>query len=160
MAKPGIASAEDCQGKTLGTFQADTLEVLPYDWLKMHGISFQDLDVRFFGTSPEMAQAFIAGSVDMICHIEPYATQALEGVQGATVLSDGTDVYHKGYTDCVLAVSERLIEENRDAVKALIKALMVAQQKRGRSEGDGRADDRQVLQDAARGRAQRFDEAA
>jgi NitT/TauT family transport system substrate-binding protein len=129
VAKPGIASAEDCRGKTLGTFQADTLEVLPYDWLKMHGISFQDLDVRFFGTSPEMAQAFIAGSVDMICHIEPYATQALEGVQGATILSDGTDVYHKGYTDCVLAVSERLIEENRDAVKALIKALMVAQQK-------------------------------
>ena len=161
VAKPGIATAKDCLGKTLGTFQADTLEVLPYDWLKMHGLSFKDLDVRFFGTSPEMAQAFIAGSVDMICHIEPYATQALEGVQGATALSDGTDVYHKGYTDCVLAVSERLIEENRDAVKALIKALMVAQQKyRGGPEGDGRAHDRQVLQDAARGWAQRLDEAA
>jgi NitT/TauT family transport system substrate-binding protein len=50
-------------------------------------------------------------------------------VAGATTLSDGTDVYHPGYTDCVLAVSERLIGENRDAVKALIKALMVAQQK-------------------------------
>ena len=55
-------------------------------------------------------------------------------MQGATVLSDGTDVYGPYYTDCVLAASERLIEENRDAVKALIKALMVAQQKtRGRS---------------------------
>ena len=129
VSQPGLDSAETLRGKTLGTFQADTLEVLPYDWLKMNGMSFHDVDVRFFGTSPELAQAFLAGSVDCICHIEPYATQALEGVEGAVMLSDGTDVYHKGYTDCVLAVSERLIDEHRDAVKALIKALMVAQQK-------------------------------
>ena len=71
--------------------------------------------------------AFIAGSVDWICHIEPYATQALEAVKGSNMISDGTDVYHKGYTDCVLAARTGLINENRAALKALIKGLLIAQ---------------------------------
>ncbi len=85
------------------------------------------MDVRFFGTSPELAQAFISGAIDSISHIEPYATQALQGVPGAVMLSDGTDVYHKYYTDCVIAASERVINNHRDEVKGLLKALMISQ---------------------------------
>ncbi len=127
IAKEGIKSAADMRGKTLGTFQADTLEVLPYDWLKKAGLTFKDVKVRYFNTSPELMQAFIAGGVDVICHIEPYASQAAMSRKGATVLSDGTDVYGKGYSDCVLAVRTPLIEKNPAAIKAVIKALMVAQ---------------------------------
>jgi NitT/TauT family transport system substrate-binding protein len=43
-------------------------------------------------------------------------------------LSDGTDVYGPGYTDCVLAVRNELLTQNPKAVKALIKGLFVAQQ--------------------------------
>jgi NitT/TauT family transport system substrate-binding protein len=125
--QPHVKTQADAKGKVLGTFQADTLEILPYDWLKKGKMSFKDVDVRYFGTSPELAQAFIAGSVDLMCHIEPYSTQALEGVKGSNKISDGTDVYHKGYSDCVLATRTGLITENRPALKALIKALFVAQ---------------------------------
>ena len=128
VAQPGINSAADLAGKTLGTFQADTLEMLPYDYLQKAGLSFQDVQVRYFGTSPELAQAFISGSVDSMCHIEPYATQALNGRTGAVKLSDGKDVYGPGYTDCVLAVRNPLLSENPKAVKAVIKGLLVAQQ--------------------------------
>lgn len=127
VAQPGIDSAEKLRGKTLATFQADTLEVLPYDWLKAHGVDWQEVDVRFMGTSPELAQAFINGAVDAICHIEPYASQALAAVDGAVLLSDGTDVYGSYYTDCVIAASDRIIEEHREEVKGLLKALMEAQ---------------------------------
>ncbi len=127
VAQPGIDSAEKLRGKTLGTFQADTLEVLPYDWLKAHGVSWADMDVRFMGTSPELSQAFVSGALDAICHIEPYATQALQGVEGAVMLSDGTDIYKKYYTDCVIAASERVINDYRDEVKGLLKALMISQ---------------------------------
>jgi NitT/TauT family transport system substrate-binding protein len=126
-AQPGIKSAQDMRGKTLGTFQADTLEMLPYDYLKKAGMSFKDVKVRYFGTSPELAQAFTSGSIDTICHIEPYATQALKGRPGSVKLSDGTDVYGTGYTDCVLAVRNELLQENPDAVKAVIKGMMTAQ---------------------------------
>jgi len=123
----GMKSAEDLRGKTVGTFQADTLEVLPYDYLRAAGMSFRDVDVRYMNTSPELAQAFIAGALDAICHIEPYATQCLKSREGAVVLSDGTDVYSPGYADCVLAARTPLLESNPAAVKAVIKSLMKAQ---------------------------------
>ena len=127
VAKEGIKSAADLKGKTFGTFQADTLEVLPYDYLKKAGLSFNDVQIKYLDTSPELAQAFMAGAIDAICHIEPYASQCVIGREGATVLSDGTDVYGKGYSDCVLAVRTPLLESNPAAVKAVIKALFVAQ---------------------------------
>lgn len=123
----GIKSAKDAKGKSLATFQADTLEVLPYDWLKKNGMSFSDIDVRYFGSAPEMSQAFIAGNVDLLCHNEPYASQALKGRKGAVELSDGTDIYDKHYTDCVLAARVGLIKEKREALKGLIKAMLAAQ---------------------------------
>lgn len=128
VSQPGINTAADLTGKTLGTFQADTLEMLPYDYLKRAGLSFKDVKVRYFGTSPELAQAFISGSIDSMCHIEPYATQALNARAGAVKLSDGTDVYGPGYTDCVLAVRNPVLTENPKAVKAVIKGLLTAQQ--------------------------------
>ena len=127
VAAEGIKSAADLKGKTFGTFQADTLEVLPYDYLKKAGLSFKDVKIKYLDTSPELAQAFMAGALDAICHIEPYATQCVLGRKGATVLSDGIDVYGKGYSDCVLAVRTPLIEQNPAAVRAVIKALFVAQ---------------------------------
>jgi NitT/TauT family transport system substrate-binding protein len=127
VSQPGLDSAKKLKGRTLGTFQADTLEVLPYDWLKKHGVNWTDLDVRFFGTVPELTQAFINGQIDSICQIEPYATLALQGRPGAHMLSDGTDIYGNRYTDCVIAASDRVIKKHRDQVKALIKALMTAQ---------------------------------
>jgi NitT/TauT family transport system substrate-binding protein len=127
VARPGIDSPKDLEGKSLATFQADTLEVLPYDLLKAHGVDWTSVDTRFMGSSPEIVQAFVNGAVDSISHIEPYATQALKAVPGAKVISDGTDIYGAFYTDCVIAASDRLIAENRDAVKNMIRIFMMAQ---------------------------------
>ena len=127
VSQPGIDSAEKLMGKSLGTFQADTLEVLPYDWVTRHGGDWATMDVKFLGSSPEIVQAFVNGAVDSISHIEPYATQALKSVEGSHMLSDGTDIYGAYYTDCVIAVSDRLIDADRDAVKNIIRAFMMAQ---------------------------------
>lgn len=127
VARPGLDTPEKLKGKTLATFQLDTLEVMPYDWLKKHGISFKDVNVRYMGSTPEAVEAFKAGAVDWICTIEPYGTALLNDVPGAVKLSDGTDIYGKGYTDCVLAARSSLIQENPKALKALIKGMMKAQ---------------------------------
>ena len=127
VAQPGIDSPEKLRGKSLGTFQADTLEVLPYDWCTMHGIDWADMDVRFMGSAPEMTNAFVNGAVDSICNIEPYASEIISLVPGAHMLSDGTDVYGNYYTDCIVAVSDRLIDLDREAVKNIIRTFLVAQ---------------------------------
>jgi len=105
----------------------DTLEVLPYDWLKKQGVSFRDINVRYMGNTPEAVEAFKAGALDMICTIEPYGTALLHDVKGSVMLSDGTDIYGKGYTDCVLAARTELIKADPAAIKTLIKGMMKAQ---------------------------------
>ncbi|MCB1740651.1 MAG: ABC transporter substrate-binding protein [Gammaproteobacteria bacterium] len=127
VARPGLDSAEKLKGKTLATFQLDTLEVMPYDWLKKNGVSFKDVKVRYMGSTPEAVEAFKAGAVDWICTIEPYGTALLNDVPGSVMLSDGTDIYGKGYTDCVLAARAPLLSDNRAGLKALIKGMMKAQ---------------------------------
>ena len=127
IAQPGLDTAAKLKGKTLGTFQMDTLEVLPYDWLKKHGVSFRDINVRYTGNTPEAVEAFKAGALDMICTIEPYGTALLHDVKGSVMLSDGTDIYGKGYTDCVLAARAELIKTDPGAIKTLIKGMMKAQ---------------------------------
>jgi NitT/TauT family transport system substrate-binding protein len=127
VAQPGLDTPEKLKGKTLGTFQLDTLEVLPYDWFKKNGVNFKDIKVRYMGNTPEAVEAFRAGAIDMICTIEPYGSALLNDVKGSVKLSDGLDIYGRGYTDCVLAVRSDLIEKNPAGLKALIKGMMKAQ---------------------------------
>ena len=127
ISQPGLDSAEKLKGKTLGTFQLDTLEVLPYDYLKANGVDMSEVNVRYVGNTPEAVEAFKAGALDWICTIEPYATSLLEEVEGSHLLSDGKDIYGPLYTDCVLCARDSLIAENPDAIKALIKAMMKSQ---------------------------------
>jgi NitT/TauT family transport system substrate-binding protein len=127
VARPGLDTPEKLLGKTLGTFQLDTLEVMPYDYLKKHGIAFRDVTVRYIGNTPEAVEAFKAGAIDWICTIEPYATALMNDVKGAVRLSDGRDIYGAGYTDCVLATRASLIKENPAAIKNVIKGMFRAQ---------------------------------
>ena len=127
VARPGLDSAEKLKGKTLGTFQLDTLEVMPYDYLKKHKVSFKDVKVRYMGSTPEAIEAFKAGALDWICTIEPYASALVNDVKGAVMLTDGVDMYGKGYTDCVLAARASLVKDNPAGLKAIIKSMMQAQ---------------------------------
>jgi NitT/TauT family transport system substrate-binding protein len=127
VSRPGLDTAQKLKGKTLGTFQLDTLEVMPYDWLKKNGVAFKDVNVRYMGSTPEAVEAFKAGAIDWICTIEPYGTALLNDVKGSHKLSDGRDIYGEGYTDCVLACRANLIKENAAGLKAIIKGMMKAQ---------------------------------
>ena len=127
VSRPGLDTAQKLKGKTLGTFQLDTLEVMPYDWLKKNGVAFKDVNVRYMGSTPEAVEAFKAGAIDWICTIEPYGTALLNDVKGSHKLSDGRDIYGEGYTDCVLACRANLVKENAAGLKAIIKGMMKAQ---------------------------------
>ena len=127
VARPGLDTAEKLKGKTLGTFQLDTLEVMPYDYLKKNKISFKDIKVRYMGNTPEAVEAFKAGAIDWICTIEPYASALVNDVKGAVMLTNGIDLYGKGYTDCVLAARSSLMKDNPAGLKAIIKSMMQAQ---------------------------------
>jgi NitT/TauT family transport system substrate-binding protein len=127
VAQPGLETPAKLKGKTLGTFQNDTLEVLPYDWLKKNGVSYKDVTIRYMDSMGDMVAAFKAGSIDIASTIEPYGSALLSDVKGSVLLSDGIDVYGPEYTDCVLAASSTLLVKDPGSVKALIKAMLKAQ---------------------------------
>jgi NitT/TauT family transport system substrate-binding protein len=127
VAQPGLDSPEKLKGKTLGTFQLDTLEVLPYDWLKSKGVPFSDITVRYLGSMAEAVEGFMAGAIDLVCVIEPYGTALLNDKPGSVRLSDGVDLYGANYTDCILASRTELVKQNPAILKSLIKAMMRAQ---------------------------------
>jgi NitT/TauT family transport system substrate-binding protein len=127
IAQPGLDTPAKFKGKTLGTFQNDTLEVLPYDWLKKNGVAYKDVTVRYMDSMGEMVAAFKAGALDIATTIEPYGSAILSDVKGSILLSDGVDIYGPEYTDCVLGASTRLLEKDPKSVKALIKAMLKAQ---------------------------------
>jgi NitT/TauT family transport system substrate-binding protein len=127
VAQPGLDTPAKLKGKTLGTFQNDTLEVLPYDWLKKNGVDYKDVTVRYMDSMGDMVAAFKAGAVDIASTIEPYGSALLSDVKGSILLSDGVDIYGPQYTDCVLAASTALLKKDPGSVKALIKAMLKAQ---------------------------------
>ena len=100
------------------------------------------------GNTPEAVEAFKAGALDWICTIEPYASALVNDVKGAVMLTDGIDLYGKGYTDCVLAARASLMKDNPAGLKAIIKAMMQAQYDAETEAGRGaEGAGRQVLQD-------------
>ena len=114
----------DWKDKTIGTFQADTLEVLPYDYMtQAANLPMPKSSI----STPHQLPPLINGAIDAVSHIEPYATQCLQERAGSSILTDGLDLYGAGYSDCVLAARTPLLDENPDAVKAVIKAMMTAQ---------------------------------
>jgi NitT/TauT family transport system substrate-binding protein len=127
IAQPGLDTPAKLKGKTLGTFQNNTLEVLPYDWMKMNGVAYRDVTVRYMDSIGDMLAAFKAGSIDIASTIEPYGSALLNDVKGSVLLSDGIDIYGPEYTDCVLAASTTVLAKDPKSVKALIKAMLKAQ---------------------------------
>ncbi len=126
VAQPGISSFADMRGKRVGTFQADTLDILVYDYLKKNGMTYKDIKMQYLGNSIELTNAFIAGQLDVISAIEPYATKAKTSTKG-NVLGDGTDIYGKGYPDCVLIARKELIEKEPKVVKDVIRVFFEAE---------------------------------
>ncbi|XGB41623.1 MAG: ABC transporter substrate-binding protein [Nodosilinea sp. LVE1205-7] len=122
VAKPEIKSFPDLKGKKIATFQADTLDVVVYDYLKKYGMTYKDVEMVYLGDSTELLNAYISGQVDAVSHIEPYATKAKTSTKG-NILGNGTDIYGKYYPDCVLAVRNEVIQKEPDMVKDVIRVF-------------------------------------
>jgi NitT/TauT family transport system substrate-binding protein len=126
VAKPEIKTFDDLKGKKFGTFQADTLEMLAYDYLKKNKLTYKDVEMVYFGDNVEALNAFLVGQVDAVTLIEPYATKGLTESKGNR-LGDGTDLYGATFPDCVLAARKELIEKEPETVKNVIRTFFQAE---------------------------------
>lgn len=93
-------------------------------WLAASGIR-PDQDVEIATVAPPFcADALEAGEVDGICVGEPWNSVAVERGAGEIVLATA-QIWRRG-VEKVLALRESVLEQRREAVEALIRALIAA----------------------------------
>jgi two-component system, oxyanion-binding sensor len=93
-------------------------------WLAASGIR-PDQDIEITTVAPPFcADALEAGEVDGICVGEPWNSVAVERGVGEIVLATA-QIWRRG-VEKVLALREPVLEERREAVEALIRALIAA----------------------------------
>jgi two-component system, oxyanion-binding sensor len=91
-------------------------------WLAGCGIR-PDVDVEIVTVAPPFcADALEAGEVDAICVGEPWSSVAVERGVGRIVLATA-QIWRRG-VEKVLALREPVLDDRRDAVEALIRALV------------------------------------
>jgi NitT/TauT family transport system substrate-binding protein len=126
LGQSNIHSVAELKGKKIGTFRADTLEVAAYDAIRKAGIEKGQFEMVYFNTGAELMTAFANKSIDAMTHVEPYAAQAIRQY-GAVTLSKGQDVWGGAHPDCVLVTTDKVIQNKRKELKALIAGMLKAE---------------------------------
>ena len=129
--REGIDAPEDLQGTTVATPQlGNTQDVALRSWLKDEGFEADeagggDVSVQPQANADALA-AFVAGDIDGAWVPEPWATRMVqEG--GGHVLVDEADLWPEGeYVTTHLIVRTEFLDENPDAVKALLEGTVDA----------------------------------
>lgn len=147
-----LDAPEKLRGKRVGTFRADTLEVMLFSYLKRHGLTYRDVEVVYFDDSFGLLSAYASGRVDALTHVEPYATRASKERESIELArGEGPEVWNTDHPDCVLVTTAENLQKprGRETAKRLITAMLLAQET---IERDPAAAARRTAQDYFRGK--------
>lgn len=119
-----VTSFQALRGTRIGTFRGDPMEVLLHDLLVAHGL-LGSVEVVLLPTLDEAIAQWRAGEIDAVTLAQPYV-DLLVG-EGGVLLSDGRDQWGEEYPDTVLVSSARLLAEQPDVVRGVVRAMLRAQ---------------------------------
>ena len=147
----GIRSMADLaaakgKGLKVGTIRFNTFELTLYRNLVRNNLAYGDFNIVWFNDTLSMASAFEAKALDVVTHVEPFATRLVDQL-GGVPLASSLDVWGPHGPDCVTNTSVRFLERHPEALRRYIKALLRADAAiKGRhAEGGRGARCRQVL---------------
>lgn len=126
VARSEVKSIDDLADRKIGTFRADTLEMLAYDAAKSRNIQGR-VKFIYFADALEPLTALKNGEVDAITHVEPFVSQLVE--QGQNALIRGEILWGTDHPDCVLITTEEHLKKNRASLKELIREMLRAQER-------------------------------
>jgi NitT/TauT family transport system substrate-binding protein len=126
----GIKSMEDLKkqkGKSLkiGAMRLNTFELMLYRALASNGLKYDDFQMVWFNDTLSMASAFEAKAVDLVTHVEPFATRLVDKLGGVPIASN-LDTWGKDGPDCVTNARVDFIEKYPQAVTKYLRALLKA----------------------------------
>ncbi len=126
----GIKSMADLQkakgkGIKIGSMRLNTFELMAYRVLTNAGLKYDDFQMVWFNDVLSMASAFEAKAVDVVTHVEPFATRLVDKMGGAPLASN-LDAWGKDGPDCVTNARIDFIEKYPEATKRYLRALLKA----------------------------------
>lgn len=121
----GISSGQDLKGKRVATQKASAVHFYLHIFLLYHGIAEEDIELSFM-KGEKLPEALANSEIDAFSMREPFISQAI-GLLGKenVVLFAERDIYHA--MDVVVA-SNKLIDENPEAIRKIIRALIKAEE--------------------------------
>ena len=124
-----IKSIEDLKaykgkGLKVGSQRMNTLELTFYGLISDAGMTYKDFDMKFAFDHFSMMAAFENKEVDVITHVEPYATMLEK--KGAVRIGDSTQTWGEGSPDCVVSVKEEFLAKHPQTVKRYLRAILRA----------------------------------
>lgn len=126
----GIKSMNDLKqqrGKNLkiGAMRLNTFELMLYRALASNGLKYDDFQMVWFSDTLSMAAAFEAKAVDLVTHVEPFATRLVDKL-GGVPLASNLDTWGKDGPDCVTNARTDFVEKYPLATTKYLRALLKA----------------------------------
>ena len=126
----GIKSMADLQqqkgkGLKIGAMRLNTFELMLYRALASSGLKYDDFQMVWFSDTLSMAAAFEAKAVDLVTHVEPFATRLVDKLGGVPIASN-LDTWGKDGPDCVTNARTDFIEKYPLAATKYLRALLKA----------------------------------
>lgn len=126
----GVKSMADLQkakgkGLKVGAMRVNTFELMLYRALANAGLKYDDFQMVWFNDVLSMAAAFEAKAIDLVTHVEPFATRLVDKLGGVSIASN-LDVWGKDGPDCVTSARSDFVEKYPEATKRYLRALLKA----------------------------------
>jgi len=112
-------------GLKVGTQRLNTLELAWYGLISDAGLGYDDFDMKFFFDHFTMSAAFENKELDLITHVEPYATMLSDKHHGVRV-ADSVEIWGEGSPDCVVSVRGDFLNKYPLTLKRYIRAILKA----------------------------------
>jgi len=126
----GIKSMQDLQkhrGKNLkiGVMRLNTFELMAYRALQNAGMGYGDFNMVWFNDTLSLASAFEAKALDLVTHVEPFATRLIDKLGGVAIASN-LDTWGKDGPDCVTNARADFLEKYPEGARRYLRALVKA----------------------------------
>jgi NitT/TauT family transport system substrate-binding protein len=113
------------KGLKIGTMRFNTFELTLYRALVKAGVGYSDYNVVWFNDVLAMAAAFEAKQIDLVTHVEPFATRLSDQLGGVSIASN-LDAWGPHGPDCVTNTTARYLESKPETIKKYLKAILRA----------------------------------
>jgi NitT/TauT family transport system substrate-binding protein len=126
----GLTKLDDLKSKAgkglkVGSQRVNTLEMSFYRMLTSEGLSYKDFDMRYFPDHFSMLAAFQNKEVDVVTHVEPYATMLIDQYGGIPI-GNSFEVWGEGSPDCVISVDGAFLAKYPGTVEKYLRAVLRA----------------------------------